>query len=383
MRFGWSDNQRQLQDMVRRFVAERHDFDTRKARIAAGDGSAIWDALGELGLMALPFAEEDGGLNGGMLDMVLVMEAFGRGLIVEPYVPTVLLAGGLLRRASRTDRISALLASIAEGRHRLAFAWSEAASRYNAHWVECRTTRTATGWVLDGAKAMVPGGDEAQSFIILARTDGDAGDRDGLALFLIAGDAPGLSLRPIRNVDGTSAAEITLSAVACASEDRIDRDGEALSMVETVLADAAVASCAEMIGAITALNEKTAAYVRERKAFGQPIIQFQAIQHRLVDMLVSQEQAIAITLKAAESLDKDRPDALRTVSAAKHLVSEEARAVAKASVQMHGAIGTTDESDVSHYFRRIYALATQYGDADHHMRRYISFTASSAHGEAA
>lgn len=378
MRFGWSDDQRQLQDMVRRFVAERHDFEVRKARIAANDGGAIWQAISELGLTALPFPEADGGLNGGALDMALVMEAFGRGLVVEPFVPTVLLAGGLLRRAPRTYRITALLAGIIEGRHKLAFAWSEAASRYNPQRVACRAARAADGWVLDGTKTMIPGGDEAEFFVVLARTDGNAGDADGLALFLLPADAPGLSRRPIRNVDGTGAAEITLSGVALASGDRIDSEGDASAMVETVLADATIASCAELIGAMAALNEKTLTYVRERKAFGQPVIQFQALQHRLVDMHISQEQATAITLKAAESLDKGRPDAWRTISAAKHLVSEEARTVAKLAVQMHGAIGTTDEFDVSHYFRRIYALATQFGDADYHMRRYISLAAGEA-----
>ena len=376
MRFGWTDEQKQLRDMLQRFATERHDFDRRRERLASNDGAAIWAELAELGLMALPLPEEAGGIAGSMLDLVIVAEALGRGLLVEPYAPTIVLGAGILTRANLGDRREAMIEAVAAGERKLAFAYGEPRMRYAPERCTLATSRDGADWILNGKKAMVLGGDQADILIVLAREAGEPGDEDGLALFLVDADAIGLSTRRFNCIDGTGAAELLLENVRVASTDRIDDGSNALRLTRSVLNDAAVFACAEMCGAAASLNEKTLAYLQQRKAFGQEIVMFQSVQHRLVDMKVSEEQCVAITLKAAQALAEGHSGAAQSVAAAKHLVSEEAREIAKHAVQLHGAIGVTDELDISHYFRRIAVLAGAYGDVDHHLDRFTAMMTS-------
>ena len=372
MRFGWTDEQMQLMDMLRRFVGERHDFERRRARLESGDGRKIWSELAELGVLALPFPEECGGIGGTMLDLVIVCEAFGRGLVVEPFIASVVLAGGILRRLPASSDASGEIEAIAAGGRRLALANLEAAGRYNPAWCECRATGDGTGWKIEGRKSMILGGDEADRFVVLARVHGSTDDTAGLGLFMVDANAPDISVRTVRNIDGSGAAELEMRGVHVPLEARLDNGDDAFTLLRAGLDDATIAACAQMCGAVAALNAKTLEYLQERKAFGQSLAQFQAIQHRLVDMKVAEEQCAAITLKAAQSLAEGRASAAHTVAAAKHLVSEEAREVAKHAVQLHGAIGVTDELDISHYFRRIVVLASALGDADYHLARYAA-----------
>lgn len=372
MRFGWSDEQLQLTDMLHRFVADEHDFDHRRRRLRTADGSRTWSQLAELGLMALPFPEEMGGLSGSMLDIALVLEGLGRGLVIEPYVPTVILAGGVLRRVALTEQIGDVIANIADGKLRAAFAHGEAEGRYCRSYCATRAKEYGDAWRIDGQKSMVFGADEADLLIVLARSGGNVCDESGLNLFIIDRNAPGLSFRPVRNIDGSGAAEVVLDGVSVPAAARIDNGANTFTILNAVLDDACVAACAEMCGGATMLNTKTLAYLQERKAFGQELAGFQVLQHRLVDMKVAQEQCSAITLKAAQAIAEGHSAAAHTVAAAKHLVSEEARMIAKEAVQLHGAIGVTDELDISHYFRRIAVLANAFGDADHHLGRYAA-----------
>jgi alkylation response protein AidB-like acyl-CoA dehydrogenase len=370
MRFGWNEEQSQFADMLGKFIDNQHDFDRRRERLASGDGSAIWQELAELGVMAVPFSPEHGGIGGNLLDCVLVAEALGSGLVIEPWVATVLLGGGLIRRSARASDFGTVIAAVAAGDVRLSLAWTEPGSRHNPFWCEATAVADAQGWRLEGSKSMVFGGDEADQIIVLARTDGEVGDGDGLGLFLVDANAPGLSRRPVRNIDGSGAAELVLQAVSVPATARLDDGSDAPALLLAALDDATVSVCAEMCGALVALNRKTLDYLQQRKAFGQEIAKFQVVQHRLVDMRVAQEQCVAITLKAAQALAEAKPGARRWVHAAKHLVSEEAREIAKHAVQLHGAIGVSDELDISHYFRRIIVLAGALGDADHHLGRF-------------
>jgi len=379
MRFEWSDEQRQLQEMVRRLVAERHDFEARRRRIRDGDGGAMWSALAELGLLGLPFAETDGGIAGSMLDMALVMEAFGRGLVVEPYLSTVVLAGGILRRLPASARRDEWIARIIAGELRVALAHAESAGRYNPVWCETTARKVDGGFRIDGAKAMVAGGERADLLLVLARSDGAAGDEAGLDLFAVPRGAPGLHARPVRNIDGTGAAELAFADLRVAATDRLGPDGQAAAILRPALAEATVAACAQAVGAMAAVNEKTLRYALERKAFGQEIARFQAVQHKLVDMRVSEEQASAIMLKAAQALALGRADAPATVAAAKYLVNEEGRAIARQAVQLHGAIGITDELDISHYFRSIFAISLQLGDSNEQLSQYIAAKTAGEH----
>lgn len=382
MRFAWDEQQQMLRDTVQRFVADKNDFETRRTRIARGSAPELWSELAELGILAVPFDEEDGGLGGGALEVAIVMEAFGRGLMTEPYVPSVLLGGGILRHAGNPQQREEWTASLVAGETRLAFGFAEPESRYNLAQVATRAAARGEGYIVSGTKSVVLGAQHADHCFVTARTSGEIGDEDGVSILLVPLNAPGVTLRPYLCMDGMPAAELSLSEVELGPEALFGELGKGHEIAARVIDEATVAICAEAVGCITALNEKCLQYAQTRKAFGQPIVEFQAIQHRLVDMRLAAEMASAITLKAASSLASGSADATRAVAACKAQVGEEAMFIAKAAVQLHGAIGTTEELDIGHYFRRIMAVQSTFGNADHHTQRYIELRRAEAGEEA-
>lgn len=382
MRFAWDEQQAMLRDTVQRFVADKNDFETRRARIARGAAPELWNDLAELGILAVPFAEADGGLGGGALEIAIVMEAFGRGLMVEPYLPSILLGGGVLRLAGTPEQRDTWTAPLVAGETRFAFGFAEPRSRYNLAQVTTQVAQRGKGYVVNGAKSVVLGAPHADHCFVTARTSGEAGAEDGISILLVPLAAPGVTLRPYLCMDGMPAAELTLSDVEVGPEALFGDVGKGHAIAARVIDEATVAICAEAVGCVTALNQKCLEYAQTRKAFGQPIADFQAIQHRLVDMRLAAEMASAITLKAAASLDSGSKDAARAVAACKAQVGEEAMFIAKAAVQLHGAIGTTEELDIGHYFRRITAIQATFGNADHHTQRYIELRRAEAGEEA-
>jgi alkylation response protein AidB-like acyl-CoA dehydrogenase len=355
MDFDFTDDQRLLRETVARFVADRYGFEDRNRMLAmpGGRDPAVWTEMAELGLLGIPFAEADGGFGGGGTETMILMEEFGRGLVIEPYLSTIVLAGGILNDAASADQRAARIERIITGTHRMAVAFAEPrAARYA---VDARHT-VAEGDRLTGEKIAVLGGDQADELIVSARIDG------GTALFLVDAAAPGVSIRGEAGYDGSRVADIRLENVP---GERITGNGAAHLARAIEAANAAL--CAEAVGAMADALDLTTDYLKTRKQFGVPIASFQVLQHRAVDMLMQLELARSMAILAAISLDQ--PAAVRTtnIAAAKVQIARSVRFVGQQAVQLHGGIGITSEYKIGHIFKRLTAIETLFGDVDHHL----------------
>jgi pimeloyl-CoA dehydrogenase small subunit len=368
MDFDLTDEQRLLADSVNRFVADRYGaFEARQAYRAESHGyaAANWSAMAEMGLLALPLPEEQGGFGGGPVETMLVMEGFGRGLVVEPYLASIVLGLGLLRRAGGD---AALVEQVAAGTATLAFAHQERQARHDLHDIATTARRDDNAWVLDGAKGVVLQGDSADRILVSARIAGARRDRAGIGLFLLDPATPGVTRRGYATQDGFRAAEIVLEGARATllAED-------ALPLIELVADEAIAALCAEAVGAMETLRDLTVDYLKTRQQFGQAIGNFQALQHRAADMLVATEQARSMTMYAAMMVQQ--PDAAArgtALSAAKALVGRLADQLGKEAIQLHGGIAMTEEYKAGHYFKRLAMLGVLLGDVDHHLRRVVA-----------
>jgi pimeloyl-CoA dehydrogenase small subunit len=373
MDFDLTEEQRMLSDSVSRLVTDAYgDFEKRKAYRAEAHGYAAknWAAFAEMGLLGLPFAEEDGGFGGGPVETMLVMEAFGRGLVVEPYLATVILGAGLIRRAGSAEQRADILPRVAAGELTLAFAQQERQARHDLHDIATSATREGDAYRLTGAKGVVLHGDGAQMLVVSARTSGARRDRDGISLFLVDPASPGVTRRGYATQDGLRAAEIVLDN---APATLLGAEGASLLVIERVVDEANAAACAEQLGAMAALLDTTLDYLKTRQQFGQPIGNFQALQHRAADMLVAVEQARSMTLYAAMMVQEEDAAARRTaLSAARALVGKLADQLGKEAIQLHGGIAVTEEYKAGHYFKRITMLNAIFGDVDHHLRQVVA-----------
>ena len=343
----------------------------------SGYSEAVWSRFAELGLLALPFDPELGGIGGGGVELMLVMEQLGHGLVVEPYLPTVVLGGTALEHGLRGTARAEAIGALAEGRLKLAWAHAEARGRYAETWVETTARRDGTGYVLDGKKAVVVHGAAADRLVVSARTSGAAADRDGITLFLVDRTAKGVRLLPYRTIDGQRAAEVTLERVNVGADAVLGEVGRGADLIARILDRGAAALCAEAVGAMTALQEATLEYLKTRQQFGQPIGRFQALQHRMVDMLINLEQARSLAILAAVKSDsEDARERARAVSAAKSGIGRYGRFLGQQAIQLHGGMGMTDELVVGHWFKRLTIIDALLGDQDHHLARFV------AHGAA-
>jgi pimeloyl-CoA dehydrogenase small subunit len=370
MDFDLTDEQRLLQDQVNRVIADEYEFERRKAYAKEAPGFSLerWAQFAELGLLGLPFDEALGGIGGTPVETMIVMEAFGRGLVVEPYLATVVLGGGLVRFAGSSAQQRALVPEIAAGRLRLAFAHTERQSRFDLADVATTARADGAGFVLDGHKGVVLHGDSADTLIVSARTGGGQRERDGISLFLVDRRAAGVAVQGYATVDGLRAAEITLRAVRLGSDALLGPRDHALPLIERAVDAAIAALAAEAVGAMAVAHELTIDYLKTRKQFGVPIGSFQALQHRAVDMLVALEQARSMASLATMVADStDDAERRRTISAAKVQIGRSGRIVGQQAIQLHGGIGMTMESKVGHYFKRLAMIDTLFGDADHHL----------------
>jgi alkylation response protein AidB-like acyl-CoA dehydrogenase len=373
--FRYSEEQLALQDTLQRFISRDYDFERRRAlaRSPLGFSSDAWDRYAELGLLALPFPEEFGGLGGGGVDIMAVMEAIGRGLLLEPYLTTVVLCGGLIRDAASDPVKKSLLPQIAAGKLRIAFAGYEAAGRYDLSHVTCTAGRSGEGWILSGRKAVVLDAPSADCFLVSARTTGNVADARGISLCLVPRDAAGLALYPYPTQSGGRAADLTLTNVAVDAEAVIGTPGQALGIIERAVDSAVAALCAEALGIVTALNEATLNYLKTRKQFGMPIGAFQALQHRMAEMIIAAEQTRSMAIIAAvHAGEADAAKRRRAISGAKAYLGQAARFVGQQAVQLHGAMGVVDEVIVSHYFKRLTMIDMSLGDADFHLGRFAA-----------
>jgi pimeloyl-CoA dehydrogenase small subunit len=370
MDFALTEEQQLLRHSVERLFADRYAFDARKryAQEPGGWSRALWKQYAELGLLGLPFDEQHGGSAGGPVETMIVMETIGRALALEPYLATVVIAGGLLRLGGSDALRADLIPKIASGDLVLAFAHAERQSRYDLADVTATARRDGSSYTLDGAKTLVLHGDSAQKFIVSARLGGGPRDRDGLGLFLVDATADGVATRGYGTVDGLRAAEVTLTGARVEAGAAIGEPGAALPLIERIADMAMAALCAEAVGAMAAMHETTVDYMKTRKQFGVTIGSFQALQHRAAEMLIALEQARSMamlaTMMAAADDARERRSA---ISAAKVQVGRSGRIVGQAAIQIHGGIGMTMEAKVGHYFKRVTTIDTMFGDADYHL----------------
>jgi pimeloyl-CoA dehydrogenase small subunit len=370
--FDLSEEQRLLKDSIDRLMADRYDFDSRNRYRKEPDGWSreLWSAYAELGLLAMPFSEEYGGFGGGPVETMLVMEAFGRSLALEPYLSTVVLGGGLLRHGGTDEQKRLHLPRVAAGEHLLAFGHTERQSRYDLNDIATTARRDGDAFVLDGQKSVVLHGDSADAILVTARTAGARRDRDGIGLFLVDRDAPGLSRRGYPTQDGQRAAEVTLDGVRVGPENVIGHPESALPLVERVVDEALAALAAESIGAMDEMLKLTVEYLKTRKQFGAAIGSFQVLQHRATEMFIAVEQARSMSLFGAMmAQDNDPAERRKALAAVKVQIGRSGRFVGQQAIQLHGGVGMTMEFKVGHLFKRVTMIDTTFGDADYHLTR--------------
>ena len=372
MDFDLSEEQRLLKESLDRLIGDRYAFEQRKiyAQNPEGWSRELWAQYADLGLLGLPFDERHGGSAGGPVETMIAMEAFGRALVIEPYLATIVLGGGFLRHGGSAEQCANIIPKIADGSLTVAFAHTERQSRYDLHDVETRAVRDGVGWVLDGEKGVVLHGDAADKLIVTARVGGGRRDRDGVAAFIVDSKAAGVSRRGYPTQDGLRAAEIMLSGVRVGPEGVLGEPGKALPLVERVVDEAIAALCAEAVGAMAVMHDLSVEYLKTRRQFGREIGSFQILQHRAVDMLIALEQARSMAMFATMmAADENALERRNAVGAAKVQIGRSGKFIGQQAIQLHGGIGMTMEYKVGHYFKRVTMIDTMFGDTDHHLRQ--------------
>ncbi len=379
MNFEYSDEQRLLSETLRKFLNTGYGFDARAKITAtpAGFSEDVWAALAEMGILGVPFDEKFGGFGGTTVDMMVVMEALGEALVVEPYLATVGLGGRFVARGGAAPQQARILPALIAGKTKMAFAQTEPEARYDLARVATRATPSGDGWVLEGDKRAVLHGGCADLLVVSARTAGGDGDARGISLFLVERGAAGLAIDDARTLDNLRVADVRLSGVRVGRDALLGAEGGGLPLIEEVVDYATALVCAEAVGAIKYAHDATLDYLKTRRQFGVPIGSFQALQHRMVDVLIAYEQARSIaTLACVKVGTADAAERRRVVSAAKVKIADAARHVSQEAVQLHGGMGMTEELKISHTFRRLTTIAQAFGDADHHLARFAAARAS-------
>jgi alkylation response protein AidB-like acyl-CoA dehydrogenase len=374
MDFSFNEIQAMLDDSIEKFIANDYDFETRQKYAASERGYSpeVWQTFAELGWTSVPFSEEDGGFGGGPADLMVLMLRFGKGLVVEPYLANIVLAGGVLRRAASAGQKEKWLHPIIAGELQAALAYAEPHSRYNL--ADTRTTATADGdgWLLSGSKGVVFNGGNAELLIVPARTAGEQTDEDGITLFAVPADSDGLRVRSYPTVDGQQAAEISLDNVPVDGAAVIGEPGKGFAALDAAIDDATLAVCAEAVGIMQIMTDKTVEYSKDRMQFGVPIGSFQALQHRMVEMFTDCEQSYSLLLWATMLAAQKDADAKRAISSIKYQVGAVGRKVGQEAVQIHGGMGVSWEVDIAHYFKRLTTIDQIFGNADWHLDRLAS-----------
>jgi pimeloyl-CoA dehydrogenase small subunit len=371
MDFDLTEEQSILKDSVERLLTENYGFEQRKKILASPEGwsEEMWGRYAEFGLLALPFAEEHGGVGGGPVETMIVMEAMGRALALEPYFSTVVLGGGFLRLGGTTEQQAEIVPAIADGSRKLAFAQVERQSRFDLNHVETKAAKNGGDYLISGAKGVVLHGDSADRLIVTARTAGGARDATGIGVFLVDATAPGVTRHGYAMQDGLRGAEISFDKVRVPASAVLGDPEDGLRLVERVVDQAIAALAAEAVGVMSAMHALTVEYLKVRKQFGVPIGQFQVLQHRAVDMYVALEQARSITLYATMMADSDdQGERSRAAHAAKAEIGRGGRFVGENAIQLHGGVGMTMEYAAGHYFKRMTMIDLMFGDSEHHLR---------------
>lgn len=376
MDFSYTEEQTLLRNSVNKFLADNYDFESFKkiSRSETGWKKENWAQFAELGLLAAPLPEEFGGLGGGAFETQIVMEEFGRALVVEPFAGTVVVGGGFLKHGGSAAQKEEWLGKIAAGETVLAFAFAEAQGRFNYADLTTTAKKSGSGYVLNGKKAVVIGAPWADHLIVTARTGGSQREDQGVSVFLVPKSAKGVSTRDYATVDGLRASEVTFENVDVPAANLIGAEGNGLPLIERVTDEAIAAHSAEATGAMKVLLDATVEYSKTRKQFGVPIGKFQVLQHRMVDMFMNYEQSQSVTLMVTLKLEAEETERKKAASAAKVQIGKAGRFVGQSAVQIHGGMGMTDELNVGHYFKRLTMLDTLYGNVDHHLKRYAALS---------
>ncbi|MCO4811160.1 MAG: acyl-CoA dehydrogenase family protein [Gammaproteobacteria bacterium] len=369
MDFTHTEIQTMLADSVGKFINNEYDFDTRQGYAGSDQGYSeeVWSTFAELGWTAVPFTEEDGGFGGGPTDVMVLMQSLAPGLVVEPYLANIILAGGILRRAASPEQKERWLQAIIGGELQATLAFNEPQARYDLASVHTTATPDGDGWVLNGTKGLVPNGGTADLLIVPARTSGATVEEDGITLFAIDANAAGMSRNAYATVDGLRAAEIMLDGVRADADAVIGEVGKGFAALDATIDDATLAVCAEAVGIMYVLKDKTVEYSKSRKQFGVPIGSFQELQHRMVDMLMACEQAQSLLMWSVMKRDAEGDDCKRAVNSIKYLIGTEGKKLGEDAVQIHGGMGVTWDLDVAHYFKRLTTIGTLFGNADWHL----------------
>jgi len=372
MDFSFTEEQTLLRNSVQSLLADKYDFDTRRKIVKSADGWSpqVWAQFAEMGLLAAPFSEEQGGFGGGAIETMIIMEELGRHLVVEPYLETVVLAGGLLREGASAEQQAAHIPGIVDGSTVWTFAYAEPQGRYNLADLVTTAKKDGAGYTINGYKAVVLGAPWAQKLIVTARTSGGQRDRDGVSVFIVDKSAAGISTRDYPTIDGRRASEITFENVKVGADALISTEGKGLALVEKVTDQAIAAISAEAVGCMGELNKATVEYCKTRKQFGVPIGKFQVLQHRMVDMFMAYEQSVSMTYMVNLKLDEVEAERIKAAAGAKVQIGKAGRFVGQQSVQLHGGMGMTDELNVGHYFKRLTMIDTQFGNVDHQLKRF-------------
>jgi len=372
MDFDLTEEQRLLKESVDGLLADSYDFESRKkyAKEKGGWSKAVWSKLAEQGLLGLPFSEEDGGFGGGAVETMIVMEALGRALVLEPYLATVVIGGGFLRHGGSAAQKAAHVPGIVDGSKTLAFAQLEKNSRYDLADVATTAKKKGDGWIIDGEKFVVLNGETADTFIVTARTKGGQRDRNGIGVFLVPANAKGVSRKGYPTQDGLHAADVTFTGVEVGADAVLGDAENGLPLVEQVVDDARIALCAEAVGAMDESLKTTVEYIKTRKQFGVPIGSFQVLQHRAADMFVALEQARSMAMFATMAAEfDDAKERANAIAAAKVQIGKSGKFVGQQSIQLHGGIGMTMEAKIGHYFKRLTMIENTFGDVDYHLAR--------------
>jgi alkylation response protein AidB-like acyl-CoA dehydrogenase len=376
MDFNFTEEQTLLENMVTSFVRDNYTWEAREAIVKTEEGwkPENWNQFAELGLLGVPFAEEFGGLGGSVVDTMIVMEQFGKGLVVEPYMPSVVLAGGLISSLGSKEQVESIIPTIISGEARYAFAHSEPQSRFDLYDVKTSAVTNDGDFVLNGFKSVVFGGPIATHLIISARTSGEQRDTNGITLFLVDKTAAGLTLQNYPTIDEYRASEVVIENLKISKDMILGKLDNAYAAIDENIDRSTIAVCAEAVGILEVLKDTTIDYCKNRKQFGQAIGKNQSIQHRLVDMMIEYEQSKSILYMACTADLSNPSDRKKAVSGAKARIGKAIKYVGENAIQLHGGMGMVDEYMVSHYFKRATMLGILFGNEDYHMKRFSDIT---------
>ena len=375
MNFELSEEQKMIQQSVERFVQENYDLPTRVK--LSGDGVGFskeyWNSMAELGWLGLPFSEDDGGFGGNQIDVIVIMEQFGRGLVLEPYLSSVVMAGGAIKRGGSDKLKQEFLSSLIEGSKQLCLGYAELQSRFDLDDVATTAKKEGDTYVINGQKSMVLNAESADAIVVSVRTDGAQVDKNGISLFLVDADSKGVEMENFPTVDGLRASEISFENVEVDSSRLIGPINEGFGILQEATNDAILALCAEAVGAMEVLYKDTVEYTQQREQFDHPLSDFQVLQHRMVDMFMEYEQSKSMLLRATLETVQDPIAAQKTIHGLKYLVGKSGIFVGENAVQLHGGMGVTEELRVGHYFKRLIVIDSILGNTDFHLQKFTNF----------